>query len=396
MARSYPEALSGFPLETGLEVRVGNAIDLLRAGVLERDAAGGAPDFEIGVLRQTGLLVGPWAETKTHPLSRWDQTLATISTIASVDPSAATLMGYHHMHLLLLADSGNPAIAEWATRETVANGWVWGGANNPSGEKVVIEEIPDGYRLNGSKEFATVSLVADQLIIQEGAPTEDSPLRRIVLAVDSKSAGLSVLDDWDGIGVVRSATNRILFDDVFVPRNRFVKYSRTGTESPSAAEAASAPGFQIIFANIYLGITLGVLRRAYAFLNGDATGAGSRRKSLSQVQEVFGELAVRYAAAAAVVGDVNRHFANTLEDRETPASDSYRLLSARVFPAKVFAHETVLEATQRVFEITGSRGATRQTGLEKFWRDARNHSLHDELRVRHRIVGAGLLGVEVA
>ena len=29
-------------------------------------------------------------------------------------------MGYHHMHLLLLADSGNPAIAEWATRETVA------------------------------------------------------------------------------------------------------------------------------------------------------------------------------------------------------------------------------------------------------------------------------------
>lgn len=396
MAFVYPDALAGLPLEASVGSRVDDVIGRLRDGVLDRDADGGAPEFEIAALREAGLLVGPWAQTGDHSLQRWDQALAAISEIASVDPSAAALLGYHHMHLLLLKDSGNPEIADWAARQTAANHWVWGGANNPSGEKIKVEKTSDGYLLNGSKEFATVSLVADQLIVQEAAPTEASSLRRIVFAVDAKAPGLSVIDDWDGIGVIRSATNRILFDNVLVPDNRFVKYSRAGTDSPSAAEAASAPGFQIMFANIYVGIALGALRRAYDLVTGDNTGISARRKSLSQVQEILGELIVKITATTAVVADVNRHFSDTVSGRREPTEESYRFLCGKVFPAKLFAHETVLEVTQRVFEVTGSRGAVHRTGLEKLWRDARNHSLHDELRVRYRIVGAGVLGLDPA
>lgn len=396
MTIQYPDALKGLPLSPETQIVIDHVNDQLRPAVLERETDGGAPAFEISVLREAGLLTGPWARSNDHLLKHWDQTLAAISAIASVDPSAAALIGYHHMHLLLLRDAGNPDIARWSAEETAKNRWVWGGANNPSGQKLTIEETKVGYTLNGVKEFATVSLVADQLIVQEAAPLEGSPARRLVLAVDAKAPGITVVDDWDGIGVIRSATNRIIFDNVFVPKSRFVKYSRSGSETPSAAEAASAPGFQIVFANIYLGITLGVLRRAYAFLNGDDSGQQSRRVQLSQVQEIFGELAVKLAAATAVVADVNRHFEHVVNGTDTAKEDVYSVLSAKVFPAKLFAHETVLEVTQRVFEITGSRGATYQTGLEKFWRDARNHSLHDELRVRYRIVGSGLLGVEPA
>jgi alkylation response protein AidB-like acyl-CoA dehydrogenase len=272
MAFTYPSSLAGLPLDANLRARVDEVTSRLGDGVLERDALGGVPDVEIVALRDAGLLVGPWAQTTSHSLRQWDQTLAAISELASVDPSAAALLGYHHMHLLLLMDSGNPDIVDWAARETAANGWVWGGANNPSGAKLTVEKTAGGYLLNGAKEFATVSLIADQLIIQEAAPTDTSPLRRIVFAVDAKTSGLSVLDDWDGIGVIRSATNGISFKDVFVPDSRFVKYSRAETGSPSAAEAASAPGFQIMFANIYLGIALGAVRRAYHLVTGENTG----------------------------------------------------------------------------------------------------------------------------
>jgi alkylation response protein AidB-like acyl-CoA dehydrogenase len=96
------------------------------------------------------------------------------------------------------------------------------------------------------------------------------------------------------------------------------------------------------------------------------------------------------------VADVNRHFSDIVSGGGKASEETYRFLCGKVFPAKLFAHETVLDVTQRVFEVTGSRGATRQTGLEKLWRDARNHSLHDELRVRYRIVGAGVLELDPA
>jgi len=396
MSVAYPDALRSPALDPEVRAAVDLAVARLRDGVLERDDARGAPHLEVDVLRTTGLLAGPWSGAVDHPLQRWDQTLAAISAIASVDPSAASLLGYHHMHLLLVTGSGNPEIAAWAARETVANRWIWGGANNPSGEKVTVDTTADGYRLNGTKEFATGSLVADQLVIQEAAPAEGSPLRRIVLAVDARSPGLSVLDDWDWIGVVRSATNRIAFRDVFVPKARFVKFGRLGNESAAALEASQPPGFQILFANVYLGITLGALRTAYSELHNGPSGTKGRRAFLGHVQEIFGELAVTLAGATAAVESVNRHFADVVGGPSPASEAAIRQLSARTFAAKLVAHQAVLETTQRVFEITGSRGAMRRCGLEKFWRDARNHSLHDELRVRYRLVGATLLDLEPA
>lgn len=394
---SYSPSLAGLRLAPDDRERVDGVVDSLREGVLQREADGGRPHEEITALRAAGLLVGPWSMASGPRIETWDAVLAATAELAAVDASAAFLLGYHHMHVQLLASSGNPAIAEWAAHGTAAEGWSWGGANNPSGARTVVTEVEGGYRLSGAKEFATGSLSADKLIIQESSPTEESPLRRIVLAVDAASPGLDIVADWDGIGVVRSATNRIVFDDVFVPAERFVKYSRVGNEHPLLVETASAPGFQIVFANVYLGIALGALRRSYDYLYGDGTGTPNKRLGLSHVQEIFGELVVAVGVARQSVERANESFARILSaGTGAVPQEEYRELARQVIETKVFVHETVLEVTQRVFEVTGSRGAMKGIGLDKFWRDSRNHSLHDELRVRQRYVGALALGVEPA
>jgi len=394
MTTGYPAALAGLPLGE-LAAPVAAVIDELRSGVLERERRGGAPKEEVDALRGAGLLAGPWSREPGAP--RWPDTLGAVAEIATVDPSAAFLLGYHHMHVQLLATSGTPAIEEWAVRGTLEHQWAWGGANNPSGEKVVVTEVDGGYRLTGSKEFATGSLGADQLIVQEASPTAESPLRRIALVVDAHAEGLTVLDDWDGIGVIRSATNRIRFEDVFVPSDRFVRYSRTGTEHPLVAETASAPGFQILFANVYFGIALGALRRAYGYLHGDGGPRPHKRLGYSHVQETFGELLTAVSAARASVIEADGVFERIVSRpaSSVPAGE-FQDMSRRVFESKMFTHLTVMDVTQRVFDVTGSRGASTSTGLDKFWRDARNHTLHDDVRLRQRFIGALALGVDPA
>lgn len=394
MSTGYPTALAGLALGE-LATPVATVLDELRAGVLDREAAGGAPVEEVAALRDAGLLIGPWSREPGAP--GWTDTLGAVAELATVDPSAAFLLGYHHMHVQLLATSGNPVIEDWATRETIEKGWAWGGANNPSGAKVTVTEVVGGYRLTGTKEFATGSLGADQLIVQEASPTAESPLRRIALAVDTRSEGLTVLDDWDGIGVIRSATNRIRFENVFVPADRFIRYSRVGTEHPLVAETAAAPGFQILFANVYFGIALGALRRSYDFLHGDGDTTPNKRLAYSHVQETFGDLITAVAVARSSVAETNSLFDQIVSGQAVavPPAD-FQELSRRVFETKMFTHVTVMDVTQRAFDVTGSRGAATSVGLSKFWRDARNHTLHDDVRLRQRFIGALALGVEPA
>jgi alkylation response protein AidB-like acyl-CoA dehydrogenase len=59
--------------------------------------------------------------------------------------------------------------------------------------------------------------------------------------------------------------------------------------------------------------------------------------------------------------------------------------------AKVLAHRAAIEVSSQFFELTGARATSQKLGLDRFWRNARVHTLHDPIDYKYRDIGRYLL-----
>ena len=55
--------------------------------------------------------------------------------------------------------------------------------------------------------------------------------------------------------------------------------------------------------------------------------------------------------------------------------------------AKVLAHRAAMDVSTQVFELTGARSTSQKLGLDRFWRNARVHTLHDPVDYKLRDIG---------
>ena len=61
--------------------------------------------------------------------------------------------------------------------------------------------------------------------------------------------------------------------------------------------------------------------------------------------------------------------------------------SIAVAEAKALATETALHVTSKLIEYAGSRGTLVEHNLDRFWRNARTHSVHDPVRWKYKVIG---------
>ena len=62
--------------------------------------------------------------------------------------------------------------------------------------------------------------------------------------------------------------------------------------------------------------------------------------------------------------------------------------SIAVAEAKVLTTEIALLASEKLFELAGSRATLAEFNLDRHWRNARVHTLHDPVRWKYHAVGA--------
>ena len=55
--------------------------------------------------------------------------------------------------------------------------------------------------------------------------------------------------------------------------------------------------------------------------------------------------------------------------------------------AKVLSTEIAIEATNKLFELAGTRSTLAEYNLDRHWRNARTHTLHDPVRWKYAILG---------
>lgn len=362
---------------------------LLARDALDRDRANAEPEAELKLLKDSGLanLLIP-REYGGHG-GHWSTGFRAVRTLARYDASIAQILSYHYANLASIVFFGDASRWEHWFTASAQGAWLWGDAVNPVDPDLVLTPDGDGYRLNGSKRFATGASTGDVTLVMA---SDGEAVQAFVLERDRD--GVEFAGDWDALGQRLSASGSVTYTDVSVRPEDVL-----GEVGEEAYSTLVTPGVQLGFGNLYLGIAQGALERARS-LTLQRRGAWllSNAEHYSRdplVQRVFGEFVSKLAAVEALADRWNSRFdAAIARGADVTAADRTEV-EVGIATLKVVATETGLEVAQRVFEVTGASSARSEVGLDIYWRNIRTHSLHDPVDYKKLEVGANYLTGDV-
>ncbi|CRR69150.1 Putative acyl-CoA dehydrogenase YdbM [Pseudomonas aeruginosa] len=314
------------------------------------------------------------------------RTLAEVlKTIAAVDPSLAQLPQNHLAVLDHLRLDGSEEQKRFFYG-LVLDGVRFGNAFSERHSRTVAEfqtrvlADGDGFRIDGRKFYSSGALLAHWV----PAVGLDAEQRAHLAFIPRDAPGLTVIDDWSGFGQRTTASGTVLLDEVPVAGDMLI-HNGLLAEIPSLQGAVS----QLIQAAIDAGIAQAALDDAQAFVR-----ERSRPWIDAQVERASDEL---YSIAEVGRLQIELHAANALLEKAGQVLDevaarpvdaeSAARASIAVAEAKVLSTEISLAASEKLFELAGSRATLAEFNLDRHWRNARTHTLHDPVRWKVHAVG---------
>ncbi|GAB7052759.1 SfnB family sulfur acquisition oxidoreductase [Catenuloplanes indicus] len=353
-----------------------------------RDAERRLPRAELDRLSAAGLLA--ITVPATHGGADVDAvTLAEVlRLLAAADPNIAQIPQSHFVYVNVIRAQGTPAQQAFFYRELLA-GKRFGNAQSEAGTKHVqdyrtrLQRTGDGFRLDGTKHYSTGALFAHWIPVL--ARGDDEKLYVAYVAEDTP--GLTVIDDWDGMGQRTTASGTVRLDGVHVPADRVLPHHLTFT-GPQLHGAVA----QLLHAAIDAGIADGALAEAVEFVRTKSrpyfeSGFAQASDDPLLIQR-FGELAIEVRAAHALLADAARTVDAARADL---TDDSAAAASVAVATAKAYADRAALTVTNALFEVSGTRSSRDPLNLHRHWRNARTHTLHDPVRWKVQHIGRYVL-----
>ncbi len=237
----------------------------------------------------------------------------------------------------------------------------------------------DEFLVSGQKFYATGALFAHLVPIV--ALDENG---HVVVAVADRTAdGLTVIDDWSGFGQRTTASGTVLLNKVRVAASRVLP-AHIVYEHPSAV----GPQSQIIHAAIDLGIAKHAIDVTINLLKTYARpwiDSGQERATEDPYTiAAIGDLKIRYNAAESMLERSGRQLDATIANVN---EQTIGLAKIAIAEAKVLSTELALLASNKLFELVGTRSTLGELNLDRIWRDARTHTLHDPIRWKFHAIG---------
>jgi SfnB family sulfur acquisition oxidoreductase len=342
------------------------------------------PVKEIEGFSQSGL----WAINVPRRFGGAEVSYATVAKvieiISAADPSIGQIPQNHLGVIAAIRTVSDEAQQRLLFREALA-GIRFGNAFSELGSKTAaqfetrFEDRGDHVIVRGKKFYSTGALVAHLVPIV----AVDDQGRAWYAIADRAAEGLTVLDDWSSFGQRTTSSGTVLLEDVRVPKTHLVPGFR-GYDRPTADGAI----FQIIQAAVDTGIARAALEDTVRFVREKSrpwVDSGLARASDDPYTiQAIGGLTVRLHAADALLERAGRavDVAVARPDAETVAA-----AQLAVADAKIVSTELAIEATNKLFELAGTRSTLAEHNLDRHWRNARTHTLHDPVRWKYAIVG---------
>ena len=237
----------------------------------------------------------------------------------------------------------------------------------------------DHVVVKGKKFYSTGALLAHLVPIV----ALDGEGRAWYAIAERDAPGLTVIDDWSSFGQRTTLSGTVILDDVEVPKTHLVPGYK-GYDKPTADGAI----FQIIQVAVDTGIARGAIEETIAFVKGSSrpwvdSGVDHAWQDPYTIQAV-GDLTLRLHATQALLEKAGIAVDHAVA---APSADSVAKAQVAVAEAKVLSTETAIAATNKLFELGGTRSTLGVHNLDRHWRNARTHTLHDPVRWKYAILG---------
>ncbi|MCJ2141803.1 SfnB family sulfur acquisition oxidoreductase [Methylobacterium sp. E-066] len=353
-------------------------------GAAERDRDRRLPVAELDRFSGSGL----WGITVPAAYGGLGASFVTvgevIALVSAADPSLGQLPQNHLAALDVIRVTASEAQKRlWFDRALrgyrLGNAFSERNSRHVGAFETTLRRDGESFVVEGDKFYATGALFAHYIHI--GAV---DPEGRVHLAIADRDApGLTITDSWSGFGQRTTASGDVTLRGVRVGPEAVIPAWRGG-EAPSSNGAVS----QFIQAAVDLGIARGARDETIRFIRTRArpwidSGRAQATEDVLTIHQI-GDLTVKLRAAEAMLARAGRAIDAILD---APTDAAVTETAVAVAEAKVLTTEIALLAADKLHELSGTRSVLAADNLDRHWRNARTHTLHDPVRWKYFHIG---------
>ncbi|HYU78783.1 MAG TPA: acyl-CoA dehydrogenase family protein [Vicinamibacterales bacterium] len=291
------------------------------------------------------------------------------ATIAAASPNdrlrgvIADIAGGRHLTTLAFSEVGSRSHF-WAPVSKAVNG---------NGAGVVI---------SAKKSFVTSAGHADSYVVSALAPNAEGPTDSTLYLVPAKTAGLSVAGPWDGMGLRANASAPMTLQSCEVAPE--LQLTTDGAGFKTMLEVV-LPLFNLGSAAVALGLCRACLT---------ATASHLKTSKFEHLGVTLGEALPNLRAQLAQMQISTDSLAALVDDGIGHLEKPDDLTMLRVLEMKAAAGETAIAVTSMAMRTCGGAAFSRQTGVDRFFRDAHAGSvMAPTTDVLREFIGKALLGI---
>ncbi len=355
-----------------------------REGAAERDRERIWPVAQLDAFSQSGLWSINVPKAYGGPGLSYVTLNKVIEIISAADPSLGQIP-QNHLGVVAaihtVSDDAQKALlfAEILRGTRFGNAFSEFGSKRAADFETKFTDAGDHVIVTGKKFYSTGALLAHLVPIV----ALDDQGRAWYAIADRNAPGLTVIDDWSAFGQRTTLSGTVILDNVKVPKTHLVPGYK-GYEVPTADGAI----FQVIQAAVDTGIAKAAIDDTIAFVRSSSrawvdSGVDHAWQDPYTIQAI-GDLKLKLLATEALLEKSGLAIDRAVA---APSAESVAQAQIAVAAAKVFSTELAIAATNKLFELAGTRSTLAVHGLDRHWRNARTHTLHDPVRWKYAILG---------
>jgi SfnB family sulfur acquisition oxidoreductase len=355
-----------------------------KQGAAQRDRERIWPLAELDAFSQSGL----WSINVPKAFGGPGLSYVTLNKVIEIISAADSSLGQipqNHLGVVAAINTVSDDAQKALLFGEVLRGTRFGNAFSEFGSKRAADfetkftDAGDHVIVTGKKFYSTGALLAHLVPIV----ALDDEGRAWYAIADRNAPGLTVIDDWSSFGQRTTLSGTVILDKVKVPKTHLVPGYK-GYEVPTADGAI----FQVIQAAVDTGIARAAIEDTIAFVRSSSrawvdSGVDHAWQDPYTIQAV-GELELKLLATQALLDKSGLAIDEAVA---SPGETTVAEAQIAVAAAKVFSTELAIAATNKLFELAGTRSTLAVHGLDRHWRNARTHTLHDPVRWKYAILG---------
>ena len=218
--------------------------------------------------------------------------------------------------------------------------------------------VDGGWRIDGKKIFASLSGAADYYgVLCTEAKPELSMRDTLYMAVPAKAEGLSVVGDWDPLGMRGTVSRTLVFKSVFVPDEAQMM--------PRGVYFQAASRWPHMFTTLsptYMGIAIAAYEFTVKYLRGEVPGTPPVKRRMYPTKQIaVAEMWVKLEQTRAL-------FLRMLEDARVDPPKDARL---RAYATQYTIMENANDICRLAIRTCGGQSMLKSLPLERMYRDSR-------------------------